>query len=151
MDSQKILRYVGAYAGWVAVSALGIWILLISRSTILGLATKYYINDMFMRQTLTRFLDKAYMVIGGLAWFAMVIIAEGSFRDGVSKRKVFKRFGLIFSIELLLVFCFDLTILSLQNWRMAGGRLVILATELIVGIGLLFVRAKMEKGNQERK
>jgi hypothetical protein len=137
MNLKTIARYLSVYLLWLIVLALGVWFALLSHSALLGLAAKYYIDDQFMRQMLVRFLDKSYMVMIGLIWLVLMIVTEESFRRGAAKGLLFQRFALISGIELLLIFCFDLLILILQNWTFDLLRLVNLIAECVLGIGLI--------------
>lgn len=137
MKQYKIVQYIGAYILWLIVLALGLWLIFISRSALLGLAAKYYVEGRFMRQTLVIFLDKSYFFVMGIIWLAVMVITEEYFRKGVGQNQLFRRFSAFAGIELLVIFCSDLILLFLQNWAIDALRLAILQIELIVGLGLV--------------
>lgn len=139
MAPPKIFRYLAVYVLWLIVLALGIWLILISRSALLGLAVKYYVDEKFMRQTLVIFLDKSYFFVMGLCWLVLMIFSEEFFRRGARKGGLLARFAIIGGIQFLLIFLFDLIIFFLQNGTLDPVRLLIMIIEITLGIGLILM------------
>jgi hypothetical protein len=139
MTLQKIFRNFGAYFLWFIVLALGTWLALLGREVFLGSAAKYYAGEIYARQTLVRFFDRAYVVVIGLAWLSLMIVSEELFRRRAAQGNLFPLFSFISGIELIVIFCLDLTLLFLQNWVIDPLRLLILGVELIAGIGLIII------------
>ncbi len=134
------LRYILAYLMWVVVMALGIWFIIISRNALLGAFGIYgalYVESAVTRAWLARLYDKVYMILAGLLWLALTVVAEAYFREGVRRHQLLRRFCRIAGIELLLIFVADLLLLWLQAWSTTWLRWLILGGELIIGIGFV--------------
>lgn len=132
------LRYILAYLMWVVVMVLGIWFLIISRNALLGAFGIYgalHVESAVTRAWLARLYDKVYMILAGLLWLALTVVAEAYFREGVQRRKLLRRFCRIAGIELLLIFVADLLLLWLQAWSATWLRWLILGGEWIIGTG----------------
>ncbi len=84
------------------------------------------------------FLDKAFIIILGLTWLALMVIIEEYFRNGVQKGDLFKRIARMTGPILLCIFVVDLLMFWLEGVR-AGNwiRWLILAGELGIGLALL--------------
>ena len=135
---RRFASYLGAYLLWIVVLGLAILFAIVSQTALLGLAAVYFVDDLYTRQTLVLFLDKAYMFILGLGWMVLMVTIEESFRRSISKGNLLKRFAIVGGIELLAIFIFDLIILGLQDWRFDPLRTIILIIELVGGLGLLY-------------
>lgn len=136
MFLKKLPGYLSAYILWIVVLLLGLWLAIISRSALLGFAA-LYAGDLYSKQVVVRFWDKAYQVILGLAWLALMIICEEVFRKAATKGNLLRKFAAVCGIELLVIFIFDFALLILQNWAILPLRLIILVIEFILGIALI--------------
>ena len=134
------LRYILAYLMWIVVMALGIWFIVISRNGLLGAFGTYgalYVKSVVTRAWLARLYDKVYMILAGLLWLALTVVADAYFREGVRRRSLLRRFCRIAGIELLLIFLADLLLLWLQAWSATWLRWLILGGELAIGVGFV--------------
>ncbi len=134
---KKVLGYLNAYILWIVVLLLGLWLAIISRSALLGFAA-LYAGELYSKQVVVRFWDKAYQVILGLAWLALMIICEEVFRKAVIKGNLLRKFTAVCGIELLLIFIFDFSLLVLQNWAILPLRLAVLILEFLLGVAFIF-------------
>lgn len=147
------LRYALAYLMWVVVMALGIWFIVISRNGLLGAFGVYgarYVESAVTRAWLERFYDKVYVILVGLLWLALTVVAEAYFREGVRRRTLLRRFARIAGLELLLIFLADLFLLWVQGWNATWPRWLILGSELVSGIALVVFSRLPRASRQDR-
>jgi hypothetical protein len=136
---KKGLGYVIAYLAWAVTMALGVWFILISREGVLGVLV-LYAGDSLPRMWQAKFLDKAYVVVVGLLWLVLVIVAEEYFKRGVPQRDLMRRIANVVGPELLLIFVADVGLLLLQGIGSAGWlRWLILGGELVIGMALFLL------------
>jgi len=135
MEKRRWVDFIPAYLGWVVVMALGVWFMLISRNSFLGVLSAVYIRDSIQRAWQVRFLDKVYFVAVGLVWTVVTVITEAHFRKGAGRPDLGQRMAKVVGIELLLIFGADVILLILQSFNAnVWQRWLILISELALGI-----------------
>jgi hypothetical protein len=139
---KKITDYVLAYAMWIIDILLGIWLVLISRTAILGIFALSYKEGKLQYAHMVDFIDKAISLAFGLGWLAFVIVSEEYLRAGIPKKNLIRRFARLTGPELLIIFVVDLILVWLGGIASSDLlRWLILAAELGFGI-MLYTYAK---------
>ena len=138
----KVFRYLMAYAFWIVDLALGLWLLLISRTMMLGILSLFYKEGAWTYSRRVDFADKIFVIVMGLAWLILMIVLEVHFRTSALTDELPRRFAMITGSLLLCVSVVDLALFWIQgiggsNWL----RWLILAAELGIGLALT-IRAK---------
>jgi hypothetical protein len=133
----QIIKYLVAYAIWIADLILAFWLIFISRNAFLGILALFYHGSVAYLNAVN-FADKAFMIVLGLSWLAFSIFSEQFFRVGVQENVLLKRIARVTGPIFLGIFSVDLILFWLQgvgagNWL----RWLILAFELGIGIALL--------------
>jgi hypothetical protein len=133
----QIIKYIGAYTLWGVILGFTFWLILISRTVLLGIFAMFYKPGSLVYAHRVDFADKIFWLILGLAWLAFMIATESYCRAGVMSQNLLKRFARVTGPVLLSIFCVDLILFWLQgvggdNWL----RWLILAAELGIGIVL---------------
>lgn len=131
MKGHTLSRYFLAYTAWIVVLLAGVWLALLSRNALLGVFTAVYVQGLAPRARQVLSLEKFFTLGMGLAWLGLMIVSEFSFRAGVQKGHLFKRFARILGIELLLIFLADGALFWVQGfhaatwlrWLALGGEL----------------------------
>ena len=106
---QLLPLYLACYALWLALGALGVWLLFALRPVIFGLAIWLRLNPWQVRA-----LDDFSLVTFGLVWLVGILLLEHSLRQGVEKHRLWRRaarvfvaeaaaLGLCYALQLLLV------------------------------------------------
>lgn len=136
MGKRTWLGYAVAYASWLALLLLGLWLLAMAREVLLSLAVRCVTGSTLVRAHRVGLADKVFVVCAGLLWLTAVVVGEEYLRSGVERRDLGRRLALVAGPELLLLFAADLALVVLHG---LGGwlRLPILAAELGAGVGLL--------------
>jgi hypothetical protein len=142
MDERRWVDFIPAYLGWAVVSALGVWFMLVSRNSFLGVLTTVYVKDSIQRAWQVRFLDKVYFVALGLLWCVLAVISEAHFRNGAGRPDLWQRIAKFVGIELLLIFGTDFILMILHGFAgTTWSRWLIVAGELVLGIAaIVFAR-----------
>ena len=142
MEERRWVDFIPAYLGWAIVAALGVWFMLISRNSFLGVLSAVYVKDSIQRAWQVRFLDNVYFIALGLLWTVVAVITEAYFRKGAGHPGLWRRIAKIIGIELLLIFGADFTLFILQGLSVNMWlRWLILVGELALGIAAtLFAR-----------
>jgi hypothetical protein len=143
----KVVRYVFAYAGWIADLGLALWLAYLCKTTLLGIFALFYTGNLAYANAVN-FIDKAFTVILGLGWLAFMIAIEEYFRTGIEKEAPQKRFASVTGPLLVSIFAVDLILAWVQG--ISGGswlRWLILAAELGIGIALLVSVKSSSKSN----
>lgn len=135
---KKILSYVTAYLMWILTMALGVWLMLISRSAFLG-ALALYAGDSVQRAWQARFFDKAFAIAIGLLWLVAMIVVEEYFRMGVQRHSLLVRFAKVAGPEFLAIFVVDAFRLWLQRGSASWLRWLTLGGELVLGTALVWL------------
>jgi hypothetical protein len=137
----KVIKYVVAYALWIVDLGLTMWLVIISRSGLLGTVSLIYDKGDLRYNYVAGFLDKIFWITFGLGWLAFMIFSEKYFRVGVQENVLLKRFARVTGSVLLCIFGVNLILLWI-NGVSRGSWLgwLILAAELSLGI-ILFVSA----------
>ena len=142
MEKRRWVDFIPAYLGWVVVMALGVWFMLISRNSFLGVLSAVYVKDSIERAWQVRFLDKVYFIAVGMLWTVVAVITEAHFRRGAGRPDLWQRIAKVIGIELLLIFGADVVLLILRGLNVSmWQRWLILIGELALGIAAtLFAR-----------
>jgi len=135
---KKTLSYVTAYLMWILTMALGVWLMLISRSAFLG-AFALYAGDSVQRAWQARFFEKAFAIAIGLLWLAAMLFVEEYFRMGVQRHSLLRRFAKVAGPEFLAVFVADALLLWLQRGSASWLRWLTLGGELVLGTALVWL------------
>ena len=135
---KKILSYVTAYLMWILTAALGVWLMLISRSAFLG-ALALYAGDSVQRAWQARFFEKIFTIAIELLWLVAMIVVEEYFRMGVQRHSLLVRFAKVAGPELLAVFVVDALLLWLQRGSASWLRWLTLGGELVLGAALVWL------------
>jgi hypothetical protein len=91
---QKLPLYVACYALWLTLSALGVWLLFALRPVVFDLAIWLRLNPWQVRA-----LDNFSFVAFGLAWLVGILLLEHSLRQGIQKRRLWRRAARVFAAE----------------------------------------------------
>jgi hypothetical protein len=135
---KKVINYAIAYGMWIADLMLAFWLAYLSRTDFLGILALFYKKGQWQYSRQVDFADKAFMLVLGLGWLALMVIIEEYFRVGIQKKDLLKRFARVTGPVLLCLFVVDLILFWLEgigsgNWL----RWIILAAELGIGTALL--------------
>jgi hypothetical protein len=104
---QLLPLYVACYALWLALAALGVWLLFALRPVVFGLAIWLRLNPWQVRA-----LDNLSFVTFGLIWLVGILLLEHNLRQGVAKRRLWRRAARVFVAEALaLGLCYGLQLL----------------------------------------
>ena len=140
---KKIFSNAIAYVFWIVDLALAFWLIYISRTAYQGIFALFYKTGDTRYSHTVDFLDKAFIILLGLAWLALMVIVEEYFRAGIPKGDMLKRIARVTGPVLLCIFAVDLIIFWLQG--IGSGhwlRWLILAGELGIGIALIISAKK---------
>jgi hypothetical protein len=91
---QLLPLYISCYALWLALSALGIWLIFALRPVLFDLAIWLRLNPWQVRA-----LDNFSFVTFGLLWLVGILLLEHSLRQGVENRRLWRRAALVFAAE----------------------------------------------------
>jgi hypothetical protein len=91
---QLLPLYLACYAVWLALSALGVWLIFALRPVVFGLAIWMRLNPWQVRA-----LDNFSFVSFGLVWLVGILLLEHSLRQGVEKRRLWRRAARAFVAE----------------------------------------------------
>ena len=101
-SSQNMRRqlplYLACYALWLALSALGVWLIFALRPALFALAAWLRLNPWQVRA-----LDNFSVVTFGLVWLAGILLLEHSLRQGVAKHRLWRRAARVLVAELALL------------------------------------------------
>ena len=104
---QLLPLYLACYALWLALAALGVWLLFALRPVVFGLAIWLRLNPWQVRAA-----DNLSFVTFGLSWLVGILLLEHSLRQGVEKHRLWQRAGRAFAAEaLVLGLCYGLQLL----------------------------------------
>ena len=104
---QLLLLYLACYALWLALAALGVWLIFALRPVVFRLGIWLRLNPWQVRA-----LDNFSVVTFGLAWLVGILLLEHSLRQGVEKRRLWQRVARVFAAEaLVLGLCYGLQLL----------------------------------------
>src|SRR4051812_13421752 len=104
---QLLPLYLACYTLWLALAALGVWLLFALRPVVFGLAIWLRLNPWQVRA-----LDNFSFVTFGLAWLVGILLLEHSLRQGVEKRQLWHRAARVFVAEVVaLGLCYGLQLL----------------------------------------
>jgi hypothetical protein len=99
--------YLACYAMWLALSALGVWLLFALRPVVFGLAIWLRLDPWQVRA-----LDNFSFVSLGLAWLVGILLLEHSLRKGVEKGRLWRRAARVLAAEVVaLGLCYGLQLL----------------------------------------
>ncbi len=91
---QLLPLYLACYALWLMLSALGIWLIFALRPVLFDLAIWLRLNPWQVRA-----LDNFSFVTFGLIWLVGILLLEHSLRQGVEKRRLWRRAARVFVAE----------------------------------------------------
>jgi hypothetical protein len=88
---QLLPLYLACYAIWLALSALGVWLIFAVRPVLFGLAVRLRFNPWQVQA-----LDNFSVVTMGLLWLVGILLLEHSLRQGVEKNRLWRRAARVF-------------------------------------------------------
>ena len=101
---QLLPLYLACYTIWLALSALGVWLIFAARPVLFGLAVRLRLNPWQVRA-----LDNFSVVTMGLLWLVGILLLEHSLRQGVEKNRLWGRAARAFAIvAVALSLCYGL-------------------------------------------
>ena len=83
---QLLPLYLACYAIWLALSALGVWLIFAFRPVLFGLAIRLRFNPWQVRA-----LDNFSVVGMGLLWLVAILVLEHRLRQGVENNRLWSR------------------------------------------------------------
>jgi hypothetical protein len=83
---QQLALYLACYAIWLALSALGVWLLFAVRPVLVALAIRLRVNPWQVRA-----IDEFSFVTCGLIWLVGILLLENSLRQGVANNRLWPR------------------------------------------------------------
>jgi hypothetical protein len=93
---QLLPFYLACYAIWLALSALGIWLIYAARPVLFSLAIWLRLDPWQVQA-----LDNFSVVTMGLIWLVGILLLEHLLRQGVEKNRLWVRAARAFVIEAL--------------------------------------------------
>jgi hypothetical protein len=142
----KISSYIAAYLGWIFFILLFLVVILLGRDTLLAFLRNYWAQERFDRQFAINFIDRSFVLTLGIAWLIFMIILESYFRTGIVKGILTHRLSKVFGFMIMTIFVIHfLRSLMSGVFTQPGIQWVLLATELAIGAGLLFLSQKTTK------
>jgi hypothetical protein len=106
---QLVPLYLACYALWLALSALGVWLIFALRPVMFGLGVWLRLDPWQVRA-----LDNLSFVTFGLIWLVGILLLEHSLRKGLQKRRLWRRAASVFAAEVVaLGLCYGLQLLLL--------------------------------------
>ena len=133
----KVLKYLLAYVLWIIDLALGLWLLLISRTVFLDILALSFKESSWVYSRRVDFADKVFLLVLGLGWLIFMIIIEHSYRASALTGELPQRFAWVTGFLLLCIFVIDMLMFWVQGAGNNWLRWLILAAELGIGIALL--------------
>ena len=104
---QLLPLYISCYALWLALSALGVWLIFALRPVLFDIAIWLRLNPWQVRA-----LDNLSFVTFGLAWLVGILLLEHSLRQGVERHRLWQRAARVFVAEAAaLGLCYGLQLL----------------------------------------
>jgi hypothetical protein len=83
---QLLPLYMACYAIWLALSALGVWLIFQMRPVLFALGVRLHLSAWQVRA-----LDNFSVVTMGLIWLVAILLLEHSLRQGVEKNQLWAR------------------------------------------------------------
>ena len=133
----KVLKYLLAYVLWIIDLALGLWLLLISRTVFLDILGLSFKEGSWVYSRRVDFADKVFLLVLGLGWLIFMIIIEHSYRASALTGELPQRFAWVTGFLLLCIFVYVMLMFCVQGAGINWLRWLILAAELGIGIALL--------------
>lgn len=133
----KVLKYLLAYVLWIIDLALGLWLLLISRTVFLDILALSFKEGSWVYSRRVDFADKVFLLVLGLGWLIFMIIIEHFYRASALTGELPQRFAWVTGFLLLCIFVIDMLMFWVQGAGNNWLRWLILAAELGIGIALL--------------
>jgi hypothetical protein len=104
---QLLPLYLACYALWIGLSALGVWLIFVARSVLVGLAFALRLNPWQLRA-----VDNFGVVTLGLIWLVGILWLEYALRRAVVKNRLWRRAARVGLAEVIaLGLCYGLQLL----------------------------------------
>lgn len=138
---KKALQGLAAGLLLLPILLLGMWIFIVGREVFSGLLGTYFVGESLARGYQAGFYEKVFLLVVGLSWLVLSIVAEEFLRRSVKKGNILKVFSRFVGIEgfvalgldgIMLIFLSDLSTIGSIRW-------LILAGELVCGILFTFI------------
>jgi len=143
------VKYVIAYGMWIVFTLAGIWFVIFSRNSFIGLLNLYYVQEeglgKFQRGMEVQFLDKVYLLVVAFAVLILMIVVEEYFKRGAQRGDLAKRIFMVFGREMLFIFAASLASAFLLGfspliWLLLAGEF--LASIIMIYLGIKLPAAK---------
>ena len=135
-------QVVLVYACWILAMVLGFLALVSGRELVLTILAVQQVD-----LKLVGLADKVVFFFMGVVGLVIIVLSEGYFRNGVKRSSLTGRIGLVFGLELVVLFLFDVGRLLVPDVA-AAARPDVLQTlmSLLVGSLCLFLFWKRRVG-----
>ena len=133
----KVIKYIFAYAMWIAALSIAFWLIHISRTAFLNILVLFNTQGTMRYLNALIFADQVFVIVMGLGWLVFLIFSEEYFRIGVLEEVLLNRIIRVTGPLFLGVFSVDLILFWLNVGSQSWLRWLILAVELGGGIVLL--------------
>jgi hypothetical protein len=101
---QLLALYLACYVLWLALSALGVWLIFSLRAVLVGLAFVLRLNPWQVRA-----VDNFGFVTLGLIWLVGILLLEHRLREAVAKHRLWRRVAYVGLAELIVLgLCYGL-------------------------------------------
>jgi len=98
------IKFGFAYILWAVFIALGLLILVVSRTSLTTFLRLNYSLNNFQRGKQVELIDQAYFLIMGLILVVLMIVVEEYFKNGARKNVLTRRLARVFGIEIFFFF-----------------------------------------------
>jgi hypothetical protein len=134
-NKQQWLVDIWVYLLLFAAAALGFWLALQLRTSIMFSVIVLFVRDNVWLMREADIVDKVAIAILICTWVVGVVVVEEYLRKGAAKHLLMKRFARIFGPELLVLFLADLfNLLMLGASSAVWSQWLLLAGELLIGV-----------------
>lgn len=123
---------------WLLVCALGAWVFVMVRHSLLSGMDIFYIRGVITHSWRSGAWDRLYIIVAGLGYLIFFFSIKWYLEDGVPRNELLRRAARVAGIELLVIFLSDLFTLAISQALFGQISLILLVAELLLGGGLLF-------------
>jgi hypothetical protein len=137
------VNYAIAYGMWVVFILLGVVYLIVSRSSLMGLLSTYYIQGHFQRGKEADLINQAYFLVFSLILLILTIVVEEYFKNGARKNRLPQRIARVMGIEMIFIFGASLAAAVLSGF--SALVILVLVLELLLGLSLIWLGYKIPR------
>jgi hypothetical protein len=138
---RKFLQHTAAYLLLLPILVMGMWLFLLGREVLGGLLSAYFVGGSFLRGYQAGLFDRAFLVIVGVGWMVLFVVAEELLRRSASKGGIIRIFSRFMGVECLLAVGLDgIMLFLLSDFSTIGwARWLIVGGELVCGAALTYL------------